>query len=571
MRALILAPLLFFWGCSSTEQDTPRIEIVDTSGQVVAFEESAEFGDVENREARVIVLSGIVERTAYSATLSKVFDAPHFTDFDTDFEGDAFWIGQVSVRDADDNVLWRDHTNTMFQLVEFLATVMEQTANLTLGTKAVYDFVKGQYPALTDFPLRVPVGIPGGVDVVLELPNAQGVRTEVFRMSIAEILEKQEAPTIPVEITTLYETGPPEDRLDIVILGDGYREVDKEAFGLDAKAIANRIIDTEPFKSHKGVINIRAVYTPSVERGAGYDCTGSPFLDAGCKNDLRDTVFGTTFVVTALIDRLDLNFSSSDRVAMPLEIAKIYDVASQANYDEIVLISNSRRPSGFAGLYVSVLTTYGGDRNLFADVAVHELGHSFGVLGDEYQVTGDPCLFDEPRVPLPANIAPFQEEGWKWDRWFAPNTPIPTPDHQRVAFPVGAFEGAYNCDYLYRPAYDCKMNGSEHLDFCPVCMEQMTRRFYSVIDVQANRPARVTREGANLRFESRMHAPDSLWKTTWLLDGEVLGEAPEWLLEPSQIKAESVLEAVVTETSGNLRVEDPRVRASTSWTLRAPK
>ncbi|QED27539.1 hypothetical protein FRD01_09855 [Microvenator marinus] len=523
---------------------------------------------VEDRSARVVIFEGAVARgDVYSATVSRVLDSPVYMDWDTEFSGDTFWISRVSIRDAENQILWADQINTMFQLVEFLSTVIAQQTNLSLGPFQSFTFVYEQYPALVEFAVRMPIGIPGGVDLVLEVPDADGEFQEVFRGGVAELVEREEPPQIATEITTYHETGPPEDSLDIVILGDGYRTQERENFELDSKAISDAILRTEPFASHKGIINIHAVFTPSVDRGAGYDCTGNPFLDAGCRTELRDTVFGTTFVVTALADRLNLDFGASDRVAMPLEIARIYDVASQAQFDEIVLISNTRRPSGFAGLYISVLTTYGGDRSVFPDVAVHELGHSFGVLGDEYMVQGDPCLFNEPRVPLPVNIAPFDDGEVKWSQWVGPSTPIPTPDSEKIAHPVGAYEGAYNCDFLYRPSYECKMNTDEKGDFCPVCMEQMTRRLYSVVDITANEEPLVEENGSSIVFHAPLHE-EGPWTANWFVNDEPVGQGPSFELNAGDISGQAVVAAEVVETSGNTRVEDPRLSRRLEWQVR---
>jgi hypothetical protein len=520
----------------------------------------------ENRDARVAILKGVVERDGtYKAELVRVLDAPAYVDVDLSVDGDPFWIAQASVEDAQGNVLWTDRVNSMFQLLEFLEIVVEQSSNLTLNRAQLYTFIGQQYPALYEFPVKVPVGISGGKSYVLKVPNADDVLTEVARFDIEELMDQAVRPSVEGRVNTIFRSGPSDERLDIVILGDGYREEDQAQFDLDVQKIAERLQETEPYASEIGLINVHSVFTPSVEKGAGYDCTGIPSQDAGCRNDLRDTVFGTTFVITALADRLNIELGQSDRVAMPLEIGRLFDVAVQAEYDEVIMISNTKRYSGFAGIYVSVITTYGGNRNLMADVAMHELGHSFGALGDEYQVAGDPCLFNEPRVPLPANIAAYTEGGWKWDRWFSGDVPIPTPPNQYLDFPIGAYEGAYNCDFLYRPARECKMKSDESLPYCSVCTEQLMRRFYAAVDPVVS-PSVERLEDGKLQFSVDLAGEGR--SARWTFNGADFGEGPSVMVGGADVDAdENVLQVTVTDSSGRVRVEDPRATQSFEWTV----
>ena len=200
-----------------------------------------------------------------------------------------------------------------------------------------------------------------------------------------------------------------------------------------------------------------------------------------------------------------------------------------------------------------------------ADVAMHELGHSFGALGDEYQVDGDPCLFAEPRVPLPANIAAYTEDSFKWDRFFDGPVPIPTPTNRASEFPVGAYEGAYNCDFLYRPSRDCKMKSDESLPYCPVCTEQLVRRLYATTDPLVEPQVERLESGA-LKF-SVVVASTNL-TATWFLNDAEFGTGPSVTVEGKDVDgSENTLRVVVSDTSGRVRVEDPRTSQEQSWSI----
>ncbi len=550
-------------GSSLTVQASDGTEQSLSSGETVALAP-------ENREAVSIIVKGNLENgnRPYSTELVDVISGV-YRDHD-EGTGPEFWLMEASVEDADGSVLWSDRENSLFQLLEFLEIILSQTASINIPAAAVYNYVKQDYPELLNFSVRVPVGIEGADSYVLKMPDEDGDYYEVGRWKIADLLEQAREPALEGEVTTLVDSGPPEDNLDIVILGDGYQADNREKFDLDAQAVAEALTRAEPFRSHSESINIHTVWTPSVETGAGYDCTGNPFSDGQCKRDLRDTVFRTTFVVTAIGDLVNQDLGASDRVAMPLEVAKMYEYGALANADEIVLISNTRRASGFAGLYVSVVTTFDTNRQQFPNVAVHELGHSFGVLGDEYQAEGDACLFNEPRVPLPANIASEPTGNmFKWDRWFMGPTPIPTPAAEKDEYPIGAYLGAYNCDDLYRPAHSCKMNGDESDAFCAVCREQVTRRMYSVIDPLAHGTAEMTGTDSGIELSVGVHDPE-LFEVTWKNGETELGTGTSIVVSSDDLTGGdfNTITAEITETTGFIELDEPASRQTVEFQIK---
>jgi hypothetical protein len=526
---------------------------------------------VENREALLVILKGSVSTNStnpYGAQLVRVIDAPVYLDRDDNL-GHDHWITRAEIEDADGNLLWTSRTNSLFQLLELLQLLLSQQDAVNLNAQQVYNLVRSQYPQLLDFAVRIPLGIEGAKDYVLRLPNASGDLVEVIRINIAEAVAMAEPPRFEAEVQTIIETGPSSDRIEITILGDGYTTAERSKFELDAQAVAQRLLETSPFREHRELFNIRTVWKPSAESGAGYDClTGQ----RNCENRFRDNAFGTVFVIPAIADRFNMDLSDiSDRVAMPLEIGRAFEVAALASFDEIIMITNTRKSAGFAGLYVALVTTFD-DRRRFPDVAVHELGHTFGILGDEYMVDGDPCFFNEPRIPLPANIAALQPGApIKWSHWVREETPIPTSDADRLNHRVGAFRGAYNCSDLYRPSYDCMMNSSGQ-DFCAVCAEQMVRRFYSVVDPAPALPATVERVDAQaLRFEVPMWENREGLSLRWTLDGREIGSSPTLNLTTSRVAANAPgdtwveLIATVRDNSGYTRLDENELVQTFTW------
>lgn len=576
MKRLIpgLALLLLASGCPDNPTTEGPVtyhvaieEPADGDEAVLADGEALE-GGVESRDAVLAILKGIPSPPSdqpLKFEVTRTIDRPLFRDVDA-ADGPEHWITVAEVQDADGNVLWFDRVNSLFQLLEYLELVMSQQSSLSFSVNQVFSFVSMQYPSLLEFGVKVPTGIEGGVDYVLKLPKTDGEMYEGLRVPIADLVANVEEPSVTGDVVTHLDSGPPEDRVDIVILGDGYGAEEREKFELDAQAIAERLAATEPLATTAGSFNVHSVWTPSNEIGAGYDCTGVPTLDRGCKRDLRDTVFETVFVLTALADRFQIALQdTSDRVAMPVQVAKLYEAAAAVPFDEIIMVSNTRRRSGFAGLYISVLTSFD-PRIDFPDVAVHEFGHSFGVLGDEYQVQGDPCLFNEPRIPLPTNIAATAErDELKWTHLVEEDTPLPTPRGTDVE--VGAFQGAYNCPDLFRPRNVCKMRSSGD-EFCAVCSEQMVSRIYSVVDPVAYEPTTAERSGDELVFTIPVR-DEATQAVAWTMNDEPIEGGAQLRLTADQVpEVWSRLTATVTDGTGYVVDDHPRVRETRGWWVR---
>ncbi len=531
-------------------------------------------GTAKNRQAQLVILKGVVttNKTApYEVEFVRSVKSEIYQDLDV-AQDSSHWITRAEVHDKDGKVLWSEPVNSLFQSLELLKLLLAQSAGFDFTVRQVYKLVTDEYPELVEFAVRVPTGIKGGVDYVLTLPDESGKRVEIARFAINELSAAAEPVRFPGEVTALYESGPAEDRIDVVILSDGYTESQREKFELDAQATADRMLSTTPLKEHKNMFNIWANWTPSNEAGAGYDCTRNR---PDCKQGFRDTTYNTVFVIPAVGEKFNLDVSNiSDRVAMPVSIGKAFETAALVPYDEIIMLSNSEKRAGFAGLYVALVTSW--DRGEFPDVAVHEFGHTFGMLGDEYMAAGDPCFFNEPKIPLPANITniPTSTSPLKWRDWLKDGTPIPTPTKQSLQYPVGVYKNAYNCDFLYRASYECKMESSD-VEFCPICAEQMVRRIFSVVDVTPNSPSTVTALSTDrLRFEIPTREGSKRHKIQWKIGGEIIADTATLSLSTGPINAHtepgkwSELTAEVTENSGFVRQEDPRTQERYSWWVR---
>jgi hypothetical protein len=308
------------------------------------------------------------------------------------------------------------------------------------------------------------------------------------------------------EVLTLMENGAPWEKVDIVIMGDGYSAADMEQFRKDARHFNDVMFGTEPFKSSRTDFNVRAILSPSTESG----------IDVPDKDVWKNNALGCRY-----------NTFGSARYVLTEDNTRLRDIAASAPYDFICILINDSRYGG-GGIYNLYATTYAREKVQGQEwqmdyVYVHEFGHSFAGLGDEYYSSSVAYNdFYSPGVePWEPNVTALTTPGKvKWQPFVKEGTRLPTPwekakydsleaergklnrlapDYYQKREPlyraamdllrtshsagqVGAFEGAgYASKGLYRPSVDCRMFSLSLVDFDPVCSAAIKRviNFYA--------------------------------------------------------------------------------------------
>ncbi len=257
----------------------------------------------------------------------------------------------------------------------------------------------------------------------------------------------------PVE--TILKSGKPRKKLDLVILPEGYTENEMSKFQDDAKRFTNYLLETDPYGGFIKDINIRAIMAPSEESGT--DIPG----DSVSRNTLLNSSFYTF---------------GSDRYLTTPDFKKVRDIASNAPYDQIIILVNHNRYGG-GGIYNFYAMSTVDDKNS-GFVFTHEFGHSFAGLGDEYSGSGSASedIYALDKEPWEPNITTLVNFKSKWEDMLSPDTPVPTPETDEWKGKVGVFEGAgYMEKGVYRPYIDCSMNVIIFNNFCPVCKRAIQR------------------------------------------------------------------------------------------------
>ena len=245
--------------------------------------------------------------------------------------------------------------------------------------------------------------------------------------------------------------------LDIVLLPDGFTVEEKEKFIASCQMWSDALFSYAPFTQNRYRINIRAVWAPSQESGISIPGTG----------EWKNTLLGTRFYTF-----------NSERYQMTEEFQKVRDVAANAPYESIFILTNTDKYGG-GGIYNHYGLGSAGETGRTGEVYVHEFGHSLMGLGDEYIEIGNTvsALYPEGKEPWEANLTRFVNFKGKWEEKIAESTPIPTtvaPESSAKDWVIGAYEGGgYLEKGIYRGWPECMMKALT--EFCPVCQEAISR------------------------------------------------------------------------------------------------
>ena len=352
--------------------------------------------------------------------------------------------GQIVMRDAaSGETLYATSFSSLFQ--EWLET--DEAKEVTRGFENTF---------LLPYPLR-----PVEIEITLFDPhrNVRATMKHTLRPDDVLIAQKGRSHITPHKY--LLQNGSPEECIDVAILAEGYTPREMQTFYADADIACESIFAHEPFKSMKGRFNVVAVASPSTDSGVSV-----PRL-----NEWKHTAFGSHF-----------STFYSDRYLTTSRVKKIHDALAGIPYEHIILLANTAEYGG-GGIYNAyTLTT--AHHPMFRPVVVHEFGHNFGGLADEYFYDNDVMTDTYPLdvEPWEQNISTRVDFASKWQDMLTPGTPVPTPTDAAAKYPTGVYEGGgYSAKGIFRPADNCRMRTNNYPAFCPVCQRALRRiiEFYT--------------------------------------------------------------------------------------------
>jgi hypothetical protein len=298
----------------------------------------------------------------------------------------------------------------------------------------------------------------------------------------------------PAPVLDIHVSGPPAEKVDIAVLGDGYTAAEAGKFEADARRLTEHLFSVEPFKRRAGDFNVRAIAPAAAQSGTNRPSNGT----------FRHSPSGTTY-----------DAFRAERYILAFDNPGFREIVQHLPYEFVFILANSETYGG-GGIY-KLYSTVAADSGWANYLFVHEFGHHFAALADEYY-TSDAVYEESAERPEPweRNVTALHDPAaLKWGELATPGVALPTPwpkeefeafqrdnqarrrelraenrpeaemnqlfadeqsfieqlfaEHPETNAVIGAFEGAnYAATGYYRPQMNCMMF-TRHDRFCGVC------------------------------------------------------------------------------------------------------
>jgi hypothetical protein len=288
------------------------------------------------------------------------------------------------------------------------------------------------------------------VKFILSKRERNGLFSKLYETIIdpASYFIRKENP-INVAVTKIYGSGDPHTSVDLAFIAEGYKADEMGKFRADVKKMADYLFEEAPFSEYKDRFNIWAV--EAISQDSGTDVPGEKIY--------VNTALNSSFYTFDL-----------DRYLTTQDIKTVNDYAATVPHDYIIVLINSSRYGG-GGVYNYYTGTTTGNQ-LSPKVFIHEFGHGFAGLADEYYTSN--VAYDEF---YPLNVEPWEPNittmvnfESKWKKLISKDTPVPTPSEEKFKNVTGLFEGGgYSAKGIYRSAMDCRMKSNNTKGYCSVC------------------------------------------------------------------------------------------------------
>ncbi len=338
------------------------------------------------------------------------------------------------------------------------------------------------------------------VQVVIKKRDRYNAFREIWSIVIDPAAQSinRSAPPADAKVWAVMKNGAPRDKVDILLMGDGYTAAQMEKWHGDARRMTELLFAVSPFRERRNDFNVWAVDTPAEESGVSRPSDGvyrrSPL-------------------------RASYDAFGSERYVLTFDNRRMREAAAAAPYEFVEIVVNDRKYGG-GGIF-NLYATVAADNMWSPYIFVHEFGHHFAGLADEYY-TSDVAYQSTDARPEPwePNVT-ADPLATRWKDLVTPGVPLPTPwpkeafekaqkEYQErrrsiraekrpeaemealfreeqqnsnrlfgsspYAGKVGAFEGAmYQARGYYRPQIDCIMYTRTDAGFCAVCRRAIER------------------------------------------------------------------------------------------------
>ena len=331
--------------------------------------------------------------------------------------------GQITVRSlADGMVIYRHSFSSLFQ--EWVSTAEAKQTQKSFENVFLVPFPK----------------LPVEIKVELFDYHDQVITRLTHKVDPKDILIRKAGERQITPHVTLQQAADTARCIRVAFVAEGYRQQEMDVFLNDCRIAMESLFEHEPFKQNQLKFNMVAVMPPSVESG-----TSEPN-----KGIWKNTPLGSHF-----------DTFYSERYLTTLHLKKLHDVLAGIPYEHIIVLVNTDRYGG-GGIYNSYNLTYAHGKH-FRPVVVHEFGHSFGGLGDEYPYGDDDPMYFADTEPWEPNLTTKHDFNGKWENLIK---------DKKAGFIEG---GGYLSKGVWRGYENCRMRTNEEPEFCLVCQQALQR------------------------------------------------------------------------------------------------
>ena len=296
------------------------------------------------------------------------------------------------------------------------------------------------------------------VDVVCQLVDShRAVRSQLrHRVDPKDILIRDRSVEKQTPWQYVRQGGDSRDRIDVAFVAEGFAEDQMDDFLAMCDSSIMALAEHEPFRSMMDRFNFVAVKAVSKQNG----------ISVPRRNEWYDTALGSSYDTFYM-----------DRYLTTLHIKRLYDMMTGIPFEHFIILANTKEYGG-GGIYNSYTMASAKSTRFKLEVIVHEFGHSFGGLGDEYAYDDMyETHYPADTEPWEPNLTTLKDFDCKWKDLLPTGTPIPTqPDGKELTTKIGVYEGAgYQTKGVYRPVQECRMKVNQVKEFCPVCQRAIRK------------------------------------------------------------------------------------------------
>lgn len=307
-------------------------------------------------------------------------------------------------------------------------------------------------------------------------------------------------------VDTLLKSGPVSKRINLVLMGDGYTAGQIPQFVTDAGTMSNYLLNTPPFNNYQNYFNVFAIKCVSPQSGVTHPGTATDVAEPASPVMTVTNYFDTQF------DNFNIH-----RLIYSNDQSAVYGVLSSyfPAYDQVIILGNSTEYGGAGGAF-AVSSMHSAAK----EIVVHEMGHSFADLADEYWA-GISYAGESANMTANSNTTTV-----KWAPWLGINA-TGVYAHGTTAPENGWF----------RPHQNCKMRYLNS-PFCPVCRETIIEKIHSLTNPIDNySPANtgtVSVAAGSQWFKTSLVQPNpNTLKRTWTLNAALVGNNVDSVLVSS--------------------------------------